>query len=270
MISSGSNSQIKNIIQLQKKGKLRREQGVFVVEGEKMVKEARNHHLVKAYAAESYYAELIKNEDLYLEGFEYEIVADSVFKQMADTMSPQGILAIVKIPEYSLDEMLCKEDTSLLLLEDLRDPGNLGTIIRTAEGAGMSGVILSQESVDIFNPKVIRSTMGSIYRVPFVYVQNFKETMLRVKSQGVNLYAAHLHGRNRYDEEDYSKRQGILIGNESNGLSEETTKLADYLVKIPMEGQVESLNAAMAAGILMYESARQRRLDRTRDAGRIN
>lgn len=258
MITSINNSQIKNIIQLQKKGKARREQQLFVVEGIKMVKEATSNHLVKIYVSESYMEQASKQLDLDL--YPYDTVTDQIFKQVSDTITPQGILATVRIPEYTLEEILLHENENLLILEDIRDPGNLGTIFRTAEGAGITGIILSADSVDLFNPKVIRSTMGSVYRVPFVYVDKLKDVLLKVKEKGIRLYAAHLNGKRFYDEELYLGHQGILIGNEANGLTTEISELADCLVKIPMSGQVESLNAAMAAGILMYEVARQQRL----------
>lgn len=258
MITSAANSQIKEIEKLQKKAKHRLETGVFVVEGRKMVLEA-GRRLEKAYLSESYYETYGALE---LGDCEYEIVTDSIFKNISETMTPQGILGLVKMPEYSLEELLQGERQQLLLLENLRDPGNLGTIIRMGEGAGVTGVILSRESVDVFNPKVIRSTMGSIYRVPFLYAEDFYETLRFLKKQGVVLYAAHLKGKNDYDGESYGVRSGVLIGNEANGLTEQAAKEADCLVKIPMEGEVESLNAAIAATVFMYEIYRQRRIER--------
>lgn len=255
MITSAANSQMKEIEKLQKKAKHRQETGVFAVEGRKMVLEAGSR-LKKAYLSESYYNTCGLEG---IEGCEYEIVADNVFKSISETMTPQGILGLVRMPEYTLESLLKEEKVSLLLLENLRDPGNLGTILRTAEGAGISGVVLSRESVDIFNPKVIRSTMGSIYRVPFVYVEDFLETLELLKEKGLTLYAAHLKGKQDYDEEVYKDKTGILIGNEANGLSDAAALAADCLVKIPMEGQVESLNAAIAATVFMYEIYRQRR-----------
>jgi len=132
-------------------------------------------------------------------------------------------------------------------------------MVRTGEGAGITGVIMNKTTVDLFNPKTIRSTMGSIYRVPFIVTADLAETMNDLKQQGVSLYAAHLKGQYAYDEEDYTKASGFLIGNEGNGLSDEIADLADTYIKIPMEGQVESLNAAISASLLMYEANRQRR-----------
>ena len=147
----------------------------------------------------------------------------------------------------------------LLFLENIQDPGNLGTMMRTAEGAGVTGIIMSRETTDIYNPKTIRATMGSLYRMPFVYVDDFCETIRMAKAQGIRLYAAHLKGKHTYDGEDYRKPSGFLIGNEGNGLTEEAADSATDYIRIPMGGQLESLNAAIAAAVLMYEANRQRR-----------
>lgn len=257
MITSTSNQQIKQVIQLQKKPKLREKEQVFIVEGRKMFEEAKEF-LRKVYVTESFY-EAHKQEPEYFSQVDYEIVTEQVMKSMSDTITPQGVLGIVNMPKYHLEDMVKGEYVNLVLLENLRDPGNLGTILRTAEGAFATGVILSKESVDLFNPKVIRSTMGSIYRVPYVYVEDIRETIAYLKKYDIRIYASHLDGNNTYDKEHYKNKTGIIIGNEANGITEETAKMADVLVKIPMEGRVESLNAAVAAAILMYEVYRQKR-----------
>ena len=140
----------------------------------------------------------------------------------------------------------------------LQDPGNMGTIIRTAEGAGATGVIISSDSVDIYNPKVIRSTMGSVFRVPIYVSNDLKKDIDRIRGKDITVYAAHLNGRQFYDN-DYTKGSAFLIGNEGNGLRKETADAADIYVRIPMCGKVESLNAAIASSVLMFEAARQRR-----------
>lgn len=277
MITSNSNQQMKNILQLQKKAKTRCEQRVFVVEGPKMTFEAPMDWVEKVYVSESFW----KNTENIskLETYDYEVVSDSVFKSISDTQTPQGILALVKMPEYTLDDLLKRDflkeqgkgennncileeerkQPHLLILESIQDPGNLGTMIRTGEGAGISGIIMNRTTVDIFNPKTIRSTMGSLYRVPFYITENLQETIQELKSYGVSLYAAHLKGNKSYDMPDYTKGTAFLIGNEGNGLSDEIANLSDEYIRIPMEGQVESLNAAIAATLLMYEVNRQRR-----------
>lgn len=188
-----------------------------------------------------------------------ETVSDTVFRQMCDTQTPQGILTVLRSPSYDMEDLLRKKNPLLMVLEDLQDPGNAGTILRTGEGAGVSGIFLTRTCVDITNPKVIRGTMGSIYRVPFFYVEDVPSLKEMLKGRGIRFFAAHLQGRNQYYEESYQGGSAFLIGNEGKGLTKEAAEAADCLIRIPMEGQVESLNAAMAAGILMYEAARQRR-----------
>ena len=261
VISSTSNAQVKNLGLLQKKAKERDKQGVFVIEGIKMFEEAKEAGLLqKAYASESFYLERLREKPGYFDDLEYEVLTDSVFKEASDTKTPQGIMGLVSKPRYYLEDMLRCREACLMLLEDIRDPGNLGTIIRTAEGAGVTGVVLSDSSVDICNPKVIRATMGSIYRMPFYQADDFYDVLRMVKDQGIVIYAAHLQGIPYDTEGSFRERCAFLIGNEANGLSDRAAVCADTWIRIPMKGRVESLNAAVAAAILMYEAARQRNL----------
>lgn len=255
MITSTSNQQMKNLALLMKKAKARNEQGVFVVEGKKMAEEIPAGWREKTYVSESF----LQENSEFLLGWDYEVVSDSVFKAVSDTQTPQGILCLVKKPEYELKELLAGDATHLLILESIQDPGNLGTMLRTGEGAGISGVIMNQSTVDLFNPKTIRSTMGSIYRMPFFVTKDLENTILELKKQGIKVYAAHLKGTMCYDEPDYKAPTAFLIGNEGNGLSDAIADCADTYIKIPMQGQVESLNAAISATLLMYETNRQRR-----------
>ena len=163
------------------------------------------------------------------------------------------------MPQYPLSDLLRGNRTHLLIVESIQDPGNLGTMLRTGEGAGITGIIMNRTTVDLFNPKTIRSTMGSIYRVPCYIADDLAETIGELKRQKVGIYAAHLKGQRHYDEPSYCKGTAFLIGNEGNGLSDEIAGLADTYVRIPMEGSVESLNAAVSAALLMYETNRQRR-----------
>lgn len=258
MITSVNNRQVKNIIQLNQKTKARREQGLFVAEGRKMFGEAPREWISGIYVSEV----LTEDEELMREigTLPHEIVADNVFRQMSDTQTPQGILTVLKKPSYTMDDILKGENPLIMVLEDLQDPGNAGTILRTGEGAGVSGILLTKTCVDITNPKVIRSTMGSIYRMPFLYVENVLSLKQKLAEKNVRTFAAHLKGKNSYDREVYTGGTAFFIGNEGKGLTEEAAGAADCLIRIPMCGQVESLNAAMASGILMYEAARQRRL----------
>ncbi len=231
-----------------------------------MVAEAPREWIRAVYVSESYANRLDNRALLALveaeaaeKGFGYEVVSDSVFKSVSDTQTPQGIMAVVAMPEYTLDALLDGDKTHLLILESIQDPGNLGTMVRTGEGAGVTGIIMNKTTVDLFNPKTIRSTMGSVYRVPFLVTENLPETLKDLKNRGISLYAAHLKGEHSYDEEDYTTACGFLIGNEGNGLSDIIANLADNYIKIPMEGEVESLNAAISATLLIYETNRQRR-----------
>lgn len=260
MITSLSNSRVKNVISLIKKSKTRKEQGLFVVEGTRMVREAPKEFIKELYVSESF---LIKEENrTFLEkevGVPFEAVKDEIFAKMSDTVTPQGILCVLYKMDHNLEVMLEDKEGTFLVLEDIQDPGNLGTMIRTGEGAGIAGVIMSSQTVDIYNPKVIRSTMGSIYRVPFCYVDDLPAALRLLRKRGVHTYAAHLDGDRYYDECFFSGQTGLLIGNEGNGLSDEVTSLAEHKLKIPMEGKVESLNAAISASILMYEAYRQKK-----------
>lgn len=289
MITSAANKGIKNVMLLLSRTKERRKQKAFAVEGIKMFLEAPVSRISQVYISEQLAKELeaaasfavkpsalpekaaasLEREKAVLwdkltllrrSGQSLvEVVKTDIFNKMCDTKTPQGILCVVSMPEYRLDEMLKADGGLYLILEDIQDPGNLGTMVRTGEGAGLAGVIMSSHTVDIFNPKTIRATMGSIYRVPFVYVDDLAESVRAVKAAGIKTYAAHLEGKAAYDKEDYSKAAAFLIGNEGNGLSRETAELADKYVRIPMQGKVESLNAAIAAALFMYEAARQRR-----------
>ena len=259
MISSTGNAQIKQAAALVKKAKYRRETGLFVVEGPKMFYELPKDRIHTVFVSESFF-EQTEHKKL-LDGIKkVEIVTDEVLKFMSDTQTPQGILALAKQYTWTLEDMFPEGMQShLMILETIQDPGNLGTILRAGEGAGITGVIMNAETADIYNPKVIRSTMGSVLRVPFVYASDLKEACEQMKKAGISLYAAHLKGMHNYDQEDYTKDTGFLIGNEAKGLTDEMAAVADTYIKIPMAGQVESLNAAVASSVLMFEAARQRR-----------
>lgn len=273
MITSTSNLKIKNCIKFAKSAKERRKADVFIVEGIRMFSEIPKELLVETYVTESFY-EKYEEE---LSRVEYELVSEHVMSAMTDTKTPQGVVSVVKRLHYS-PEQVCgfermdldtassglasndsrKESVPLIMaLENLQDPGNLGTIVRTAEGAGVSGILMSRETVDIYNPKVVRSTMGSIFRVPFCYVENLVDWMKKLNQLGFATFSAHLQGKSFYDQ-DYQKPTVFAIGNEGNGLTNELSCVTNQKIKIPMAGKVESLNAATAATVLMYEAMRQR------------
>ena len=276
IISSKDNKRIKYIRSLLEKGGIRKKNRSFVVEGIKLVDEALEYgNVLDIIVSESLYEEIVSGDltrnglltdngkhiiKQVKQGTSLTVVSDAVFKSVSETITPQGILAEVEMPKHRLLEEnfleIAYEKTGkikLLILEDTADPGNLGTIMRTAEAAGVTGVIMGKGTVDIFNPKVVRSTMGSIFRLPFAYVDDLKAVILRLKRDGISFYATHLMGKESYRDISYSDKAGILIGNEARGLSDEIANLADTYVIIPMQGKVESLNAAVAAALMMYE-----------------
>lgn len=258
MINSTTNSRVRQAANLSKKAKARREEDLYVAEGLRMCSELSPEETKIIYVTERFLEE--KGHKALLKDFTWETVSEPVMKVMADTQTPQGILALVRQKHYTLKQILdCPKKAHLLLLETIQDPGNLGTMFRAGEGAGITGIIMDKTTADIYNPKVIRSTMGSLFRLPFVYVENLEEACKTVQKNGIRLFAAHLEGSRSYDQEDFTAPCGFLIGNEAKGLSGSIAAQADAPIKIPMAGRVESLNAAVAASIFMYETARQRR-----------
>lgn len=272
-ITSLSNNRIKEAALWSAKARERRKADVYLVEGRKMFLEAPEAELQEIFVADSLWERLETEEGAELDAqlkkrlWELDaegrlpvfLVTDEVLRKIADTQTPQGIVCVLKQKHYTLEQLITKKNPLLVVLEDLQDPGNLGTILRTGEGAGITGVIMSKDTVDLYNPKTIRATMGSVYRVPFVYAEDLKQVLATLKEAGITSYAAHLNGTKYYDSFDFRKGTAFLIGNEGNGLQTETAEQADVYLKIPMKGKLESLNAAVATSILMYEANRQRR-----------
>lgn len=258
MITSSANKKVKQVVQWQTRAKERKKDNVYLVEGFKMFEEAPEKSILEVYISEDALEKLTDSIRKKLDQTGYETVAADVFRKMSDTQTPQGILTVLRQSEYDLNELISGPNPLLVVLENLQDPGNLGTIVRTGEGAGITGVIMTEQTVDIFNPKTIRATMGSIYRVPFVYVKDMGDTLQKLHEKGIHTYAAHLKGTTYYNNFDFEQPTAFLIGNEGNGLEKETADLAESYLKIPMEGQVESLNAAIATSLLIYEAHRQR------------
>ena len=248
MITSAQNRQIKELNALISKRKERDKTGLFTAEGVKLFLEAPRGLIKNVFVSASFEKE---NSGL-LKDTAYETIEDELFAKVCDTKTPQGILTVLKQPEYTREDILGNFIPFIMVLEDLQDPGNVGTIMRTAEGAGASGIILSKGCADMFSPKTIRSTMGSVFRVPFIYEEDLIETVNWLSANHVHTYGAHLNGICAYNEPDYRDGTAFLIGNEGRGLSSRLTDRCETLISIPMEGQLESLNAAVASAILMY------------------
>lgn len=260
-ITSASGSTVKGLVLLRQKASKRRQSQSFLIEGERLVLDTPEEYLEKIYLTRKAWDRI--GETLQRRGLEERIVlfSEEAMDKAADTKAPQGILAVARQPQYTMDGLLQSDGTKpllFLLLEDIQDPGNLGTMFRSAEAAGVSGIIMSKGTVDVFNPKVVRSTMSALFRMPFVYVPELTQAMQQLQKSGISLYAACLEGSVPYTEADFRSAAGILIGNEGNGLTAPVQALADGRIRIPMAGQIESLNAAISAGVLMYEAARQR------------
>ena len=264
-ISSPSNPRIKRLTALQTRAKSRRGEGVFILEGLRLFMDAPPELLQEVYVTEGFLqkAEPVVHEHLSrLSGHaELILLPERLMDKITQTETPQGILCTAAMPPELQMPVTGDHGGQIplyLLLEDIQDPGNLGTIFRTAEAAGASGIIMSRETTDIFSPKAVRATMSSIFRVPFLYTEDLPGAVRSMTAAGYLTCAAHLEGSVSYTEPDYRGPAAILIGNEGRGLREETASAAKIRIRIPMEGSIDSLNAAMAAGILLYEVHRQR------------
>ncbi|MGN0166020.1 MAG: TrmH family RNA methyltransferase [Lachnospiraceae bacterium] len=259
IITSQTNSRIKKLTALLKKARERREEGVFVCEGKKMFLEVLcqfPERIQEAYFTPEAYEELESEYGKNLKRVSCQLVDSVVFRHIAETVTPQGVMAVVTMPEYTIDSLCDDRGIRLLVLDDLRDPGNLGTIIRTAEAAGMTGILLSAESVDVTNPKVVRSTMGALLRVPIFYTGSIIETLelLKKKHPDFKVFSSALDSSVPYTQADFGQCYGIVVGNEANGVSRQVIEYSDGCIRIPMEGKVESLNASVAAALLMYQA----------------
>jgi len=251
-------SKLREIKSLKSK-KGRSETGFFMVEGETFVREIPIDWEIQQYVLAQRYA---NERDLgeYKNRAPMEVVRDSIFDGLADTVTPQGIIAVVKQKSWQLGQLIGHTDEDFFLIgENLNDPGNIGTLIRTAAAAGATGVILSQGSGDIYNPKVLRAAAGAVLRLPIVADAVLAETMPQLKQAGYAIYAAHLGGDVLPYDLDLRRAFCWLVGNESHGLTTEASAMADTLVRLPMVRDVESLNASVAGGVLLYEAVRQRR-----------
>ncbi|MCR4610406.1 MAG: RNA methyltransferase [Lachnospiraceae bacterium] len=263
VIKSPSNRKIKYVQSILGKASKRRRDNVYVVEGIRMVVDAPIDDIHSIYISDELLSGCSKKLSDFLDacdgnGKDINIVSSNIIGLISDTVTPQGIVAVIN----RRDNPTFGDADTFLLLEDVQDPGNLGTLFRTAEAAGVDMVIMSQGCVDIYNPKTIRSTMGTIYRMPFVQCADeseWYESINSLKDRGIKLYGGCLEDSKYYADVDLRGGCAIVIGNEGNGITSDTLALIDK-VHIPMEGEIESLNASVAGSILMYEMNRQRRM----------
>lgn len=262
MITSSSNTIIKEIKSLHRK-KDRWAKNSFFVEGVRGVEDCIKSGIRVEYLV---YSDMLLStnggqqllEEISYKDYKIYYISDKLFKEVSDTEKPQGILAVVKLHLKDIKEALLEKNNFLVLLDRIQDPGNLGTIIRTADAFGANGVIVTEGCVDVFNPKTIRSTMGSIFHVPIIYYGCIKEAIRDLKAYNIKIITTSLAAKKYSYEIDFNTSFSLVIGNEASGVSEEVIEASDSLIKIPMTGQAESLNAAIASSVIMYEALRQK------------
>lgn len=257
-ITSKDNELIKHIRKLKDK-KYRDESNEYVVEGVKLVEEA-----VKEKAK---IKQIIVCEDttrtyeipthIMLEIAKYECisVSDKIFNIITQVTNPQGIMAIIE--KNAQNAKIDYTQDIIVVLDDVQDPGNLGTILRTVDSIGLNQIIVSKGTADAFNSKVVRSTMGAIFRIKIIEVENLAQAIKEMRKHHFKLMVTSLQTKNSIYDIDFNKKI-IVIGNEANGVSKEIQDMADEKAKIPMLGRTESLNASVAAGVVMYEYVRQK------------
>ena len=257
IISSKENEIIKNIKKLKEK-KFRDLENAFIVEGIKLVEEAieENAKIKQIVICEECISDGTLTQEMKYKLAKYECiyVTEKIFSLLSDVKTPQGILAIIE-KKNNANEIDYSQDI-IIALDDIQDPGNLGTILRTLDSSGLNQIIISKNSADSYNPKVVRSTMGAIFRVNIIETNNLEETLKQVQKNKFEVVVTALDTQNSIYDIEY-KNKVIVIGNEANGVSKEVQNLADKKVKIPMLGKTESLNAAVAASIMIYEYVRR-------------
>ena len=258
VITSKDNETIKHIKKLKEK-KYRDEYNEFIIEGAKMIEEAiqENANIKSVIICDD-----CKNQCAIPNELMYEIakrkciyVDEKIFGTITDVINPQGIMAIVEKNNDKEQKIDYSQDV-FLVLDNIQDPGNMGTILRTADSLNVNQIIVSKGSADIYNLKVVRSTMGAIFRVKVIESDDLTKILREMKKNHVNICATDLQTDKSIYDIDYHKT-AIVIGNEANGVSQKILDLADTKIKIPMIGKTESLNAAVATSIIMYEAYRK-------------
>ncbi len=262
-ISSHHNKNIKHIKSLALKNN-REKYNEFVIEGIRMVKEAlQSNAKIKAVALSNSFYSNERNRafiNLCSQSY-YKLfnIPDNLFAEISQTESPQGVLAVLSIKSHSLEDVNFKHSPFIVYCDAIQDPGNMGTIVRTADAAGADAVILSKGCVDIYNPKSVRSTMGSLFHLPVIKSEDINQTFSFFKERELSIISGHLSDAEYHFEIDMRQGLVIVIGNEANGVSKQVVEMSNHLVKIPIVGHAESLNVGIASGILMYEVVRQRK-----------
>ncbi len=254
-LSSPSNPLLKRIRSLHER-QARHKAGLFLIESETV--------LMEAFARDFEIEAVVVDREYFEKGFpetfddnliELNVVETALFKTLPTTSTPSGVVAIAKARDHSLDGLLQAIDhdhVTLVVCENVQDPGNLGTIIRTALAFGAGGLILTRGSVDIYNPKVVRSAMGALFQLPIATNVELGECHQQLKSRGIDIVALNPEAEQSFTDLKYGKKVALLLGNEANGLTLEAEAMVTRAVRIPMHGDVESLNVAIAAGVVLF------------------
>lgn len=259
VITSKQNAIVRHVRALHNK-KYREENRQFFVEGVKLTLEA-----IKKGASISFllfsdefdYNEFDEKSEESFENVKSYRLSRRIFDDISDCNTPQGIIAVVNRIDTSISKTIGKEKFFLVILDEVRDPGNVGTIIRTLDAAGADGLVLLGGCADPYSPKVVRSTMGSIFRVPVYEIDDYRDFFCDLKKLDTHIMVGHVQGEDLFEWKGGQKRIALVIGNESNGVRPEIRDLAASMVTIPMSGKTESLNAATAAGLIIYEIYRK-------------
>lgn len=258
-ITSKENEFVKHVKKLKDK-KYRDIHGEYVIEGLKLIQEAIQE---KAPIKQIILCDDCEKNAMIPKELMYEIakqeciyVTEKIFKYLSEVQTPQGILAVIakNTPQTGIEYT----QDIIVALDDVQDPGNLGTILRTVDSIGITQILVSKGTADSYNPKVVRSTMGAIFRVKIIECENLKQTLKEIKKHKYKIVVSSLQTDNTIYDINYNKKV-IVIGNEANGVEKEIQDIADEKVKIPMLGKTESLNASVATGIILYEYVRQKR-----------
>ena len=258
VITSKDNETIKKLKKLKEK-KYRDQENCYIIEGVKLIKEAiqENAKIKLIIICDDCKQENDLESEIKYEIAKYECisVSEKIFLSLTNVVNPQGILAVIE-REKQAEKIDYNEDL-YLILDDIQDPGNMGTILRTADSLNMKQIIVSKDCADAYNPKVVRSTMGAIFRVKVIECENLENVVKEMKKRKIKVYATDLATDKSIYDVNYNK-SAIIIGNEANGVSKNLLDLATQKIKIPMIGKTESLNAAVATGIILYEAIRNR------------
>ncbi|HET8886131.1 MAG TPA: RNA methyltransferase [Salinimicrobium sp.] len=260
-INSLQNQTIKYLLQLQEKSRTRRKEGVFLIEGAREISLSikGNYEILQLFFSAEFFSEDKINRFFNLKNpVDIIEISQEIYQKIAYRGSTEGILAVAKTKNHSVDQLFFKTENPLILVAEAPEkPGNIGALLRTADAANLDAVIIANPKTDLYNPNIIRSSVGCVFTTP-IATGTTTEIIDFLKSKKVNIYAAALQASKPYHEIDFTSASAIVIGTEATGLSEEWRKNSTQNIIIPMEGEIDSMNLSVAAGILVFEAKRQR------------